>query len=218
MGKSVHLAAKRIKLLQKIGWLVLRPILVFFTDYKLCAHCDIKQLRAPFIIVSNHVSYLDPPIIGSILPFNSGVYPVYFLGRDKMLSVPVLGGFLKLLGAFRARKGEGIERSLLEPKRILRQGSSVVLFPQGHRFPEFRAEQGRRGVAFLALASGKPILPMAICGVKHFSWKKFFLRQYRVRVIVGRPFYINEKFSGLKPEADQVVDVIMREIGELLKS
>ncbi|MDP2918257.1 MAG: lysophospholipid acyltransferase family protein, partial [bacterium] len=162
---------KILKISQKIGWLFLRPILKFFIHYRFCANCDIKDLQSPLIIVSNHLSYLDPPILGTVLPFGSPVYPIYFIAKDTLMTAPVWGGFLKLFGAFRAWRGEGLQRSLAEPKQILQNGCSLIIFPQGKRYPyfEYKLEQGRPGATVLALQTQKPILPMAICGMPAFS-------------------------------------------------
>jgi len=214
----MKLKTQQINLFQKIGWLILRPIFKFFTDYKLESESNIKNLTRPMIIVSNHVSFLDPLIIGTILPINSKVYPLYFITKDTIITTPLFGGFLKLFGAFRAWKGKGLEKSLEEPKKILQAGYSVVFFPQGHRYQEFKIEQGRPGTAALALATNKPILPIAICGLNPFSWKKFFLRKYKVKVKIGQPFWLKEEIiPAILTDLHHPTQIIMEKIEKLLK-
>jgi len=217
MGKT---SPTTLKYFQKFGWLVLRPILKFFIRYRYSADCDIKDLTSPFIIVSNHISYLDPPIIGTVMPFNCPVYPAYFITKDKLMTVPLLGSFLKYLGAFRACRGEGLEKSLEEPKKILSSGCSLVFFPQGSRKQDFMLEHGKPGAASLALQTGTPILPAAICGLVPFSWKNFFWRRYRVRVRIGRPFSLKEKLAQhyISDENLEVAtQIVMREIQKLME-
>jgi len=210
-----------LKISQKIGWLFLRPILKFFIRYRFLSNCDIKDLQSPLIIVSNHLSYLDPPILGSILPFGSPAYPIYFIAKDTLMTAPVWGGFLRLFGAFRARRGEGLQKSLAEPKQILQNGCSLVIFPQGKRYPyfEYKLEQGRPGATVLALETQKPVLPVAICGIPAFSWKNFFLRKYSVRVIIGQPFMLDEKLAQNYAEGNIEIgtQIIMREIQKLME-
>ncbi|OGZ34337.1 MAG: hypothetical protein A2Y98_00320 [Candidatus Portnoybacteria bacterium RBG_19FT_COMBO_36_7] len=210
-----------LRICQKIGWLFLRPILKFFIHYRFLSNCDIKDLQSPLILVSNHLSYLDPPILGTVLPFGSPVYPVYFITKDTLMTTPVLGGFLKVLGALRAWRGEGLKKSLEAPKEVLQNSCSIVFFPQGKRYPfeEFKLEQGRPGAAFLALETGKPILPAAILGLANFSWKNFFLRRYRVKVIIGQPFLLAEKLAqNYTPQNIEVgTQIIMREIQKLMQ-
>ncbi|MBI4709353.1 MAG: 1-acyl-sn-glycerol-3-phosphate acyltransferase [Candidatus Portnoybacteria bacterium] len=185
----------RTKIAQKIGWIILRPILKFFTRYRLQSQTDIGKLPSPLIIVSNHTCYLDPPLIGTILPLGSAVYPAYFMTKDSIMAAPFFGGFFNLFGAFRARKGEGLEKSLEEPKKILGCGCSVVIFPQGGLSHEFAPEQGKPGAAALSLQTNIPILPVAICGIPNFSWKNFFLRKYRIEIKIGRPMLLKERLN-----------------------
>lgn len=163
-----------VRAVQAVGWLLLRPLLKFFIRYRYHSQIDLKKIKTPVIVIANHFSNLDPVIVGTILPFGSTIYPIYFIAKDTLLTVPILGGFLKLCGAFRAHKKEGYEKSLAEPKKILANGHSIMIFPQGHRYREFRIDQGRTGTAMLALESGRPVLPIAICGVNGFSWKNVF--------------------------------------------
>lgn len=210
-----------LRIVQKIGWLIIRPILKFFTGYRFITNCDIGDMDSPFIVVSNHLSYLDPPILGTVLPFDSPVYPIYFIAKDSLMTTPFFGSFIKFFGAFRAWRGEGFQKALKEPRQILEAGCSLVFFPQGKRYPyqDFRLDQGRPGVATLALESGKPILPVAICGIQDFSWKNFFLRKYSVRVIIGKPFLLKEKLAQNYAQGNLEIgtQIIMREIQKLLE-
>lgn len=208
-----------LRISQKIGWFVIWPILKFFIRYRYYLSCDRQELKRPLLIVSNHLSYLDPMILGTVLPSGCPAYPTYFIAKDSFLEPPLFGGFLKLFGAFRAWRGQGLERSLAIPKEILRSGCSVVFFPQGRRYQDFALEQGRPGAAVLALTTGTQVLPVAICGMSPFSWKKFFLRQYRVRVIFGKPFSLSQKLDEFFASGNVEVgtQIIMQEIKKLLE-
>lgn len=212
---------KFLRFNQKIGWIILRPILKFFTDYRACADadCDIKNIKKPVLIVSNHVSYIDPPLIGTVLPINCKAYPVYFITKDKIMAVPVLGGLLKFFGAFSARRGEGLEKSLAEPMEILNRGYSVVFFPEGKRHQIFAMENGRTGAATLALQTNVLVLPVAICGLSPFSWKNFFLRRYYVKINIGQPFLLKNKLAKVFCESNAAVgtQIIMKEIKRLIE-
>ncbi len=217
--QSTKINRRIVKTVQAAGWLVLRPLLKFFVRYQFYGAGDINKLQSPLIIISNHFSNLDPTIIGTILPMRSRVYPMYFIAKDSLIAAPVLGGFLKLCGAFRTYKKEGFEKSLAESKNILANGNSVVFFPQGHRAKEFRIDQGRAGTAILALESGKPVLPMAICGVKEFSWKNVFLRRYKVKVMIGTPFFLADKLKLGHAELFDLrvaTKILMQEIMDLI--
>jgi len=207
---------KILKVTQKIGWILLRPILKFFTGYEPCLDYKQYDLKSPLIIASNHVSFLDPPILGTVLPINCPAYPAYFITKDKYVAAPILGGILKLFGAFRAWRGEGYEKSLAEPKKMLFNGCSVVFFPEGGLK---KGLLGKPGTAVLALQTNKPILPVAICGLENFSWKSFFLRKHRVKVMIGKPFLLKEKLSELYSSENIEIgtQIIMQEIKKLFE-
>jgi 1-acyl-sn-glycerol-3-phosphate acyltransferase len=208
-----------LSIAQKIGWLALRPILKLFTGCRLITRCDISDLKRPLLVVANHQTFLDPPLIGTVLPFNCPVYPIYFITKDSIMAAPFVGGFLKLCGAFAARRGEGLEKAIEEPRQILKSGYSVVFFPQGKRYPEFKIEQGRPGASLLALETNVNILPVAILGLADFSWKKFFLRRHKVKIIVGQPFALKEKLDQFYASGSIEIGVriIMQEIKKLME-
>ena len=208
-----------LKIFQKFGWLVLRPILKLLTGYRFLTDGDINDLKRPLLIIANHQTFLDPALIGTVLPLNCPVYPIYFMTKGAIMATPILGGFLKLCGAFAARRGEGMENALKQSEQILQSGYSVVFFPQGKLFPEFKIEQGRAGVSALALQTGVSILPVAILGLANFSWKNFFLRRYKVKIIIGQPFLLKEKLDQFNAAGNIEVgtQIIMREIKKLME-
>lgn len=211
----MSLRSQQIKITQKIGWLILRPFLHWFVSFKVDSKIDFDQLNGPLILTANHASYLDSIMIGIAFPFGAEIFPLYFMARDRMMSVLLWGSFLRWLGAFPASKGSGLEESIKKPQELLSSGASVIIFPQGHRYSEFKASHGRNGAAFLALRSNKPILPVGISGLNNFSWKKFFFKKYRVKITVGEPFFLRERMNDLS-DVNQGTEIIMGEIGKLL--
>jgi len=178
---------------------------------------DVQKLTGPFLIVANHVSWLDPPLVGAALFGRIKIYPFFYIAKDKLINFPLFGGFIKRLGAFAARRGEGLEKSLALPKQLLISGYSVVFFPQGRLYEKFDIEQGRPGAAALALATNKPILPVAISGVSRPYWLKFLLRRCKIKIIVGQPFLLKDKFSpDSQPVLGSATKIIMEEVEKLL--
>lgn len=111
--------------------------------------------RGPFILAANHTSWIDPALVASL------VYPVvrqkiYFLAASRKYRA--LGG----LPIDQRNKGWVIEEALAK----LRQNNVVGIFPQGDTEPNRPLNQGRTGVARLALWSGAPVIPV---GVKNTS-------------------------------------------------
>ncbi|MDD5590150.1 MAG: lysophospholipid acyltransferase family protein [Candidatus Portnoybacteria bacterium] len=210
---------KILNIVQKIGWIILRPFFLFFAHFKYETEIDLNSLKRPIIIVANHETFIDTLLIGDALPFSCPIFPIYFIAADEYIKTPGLGSLMKLFGAFPACKGQGMEKSLEMPKKVLASGCSVFFFPQGRRCANFELEQGKPGAAILALQTNKIILPVAICGLSNFSWKGFFLRRHRVRIRIGKPFLLKDKLDEIYCPGNFEVgtQIIMEEIKKLLK-
>jgi 1-acyl-sn-glycerol-3-phosphate acyltransferase len=138
--------------MRRLSWVILK---VFFRMKVLGA--DRIPLQGPVVAVANHESFLDPFVVGVAL---IGRPPATFLAAPWLYSRPIAGGFARHVGAIPAY-GEGKEvTALRESIRVLRQGGTVALFPQGGI-----ARNGISGGAvFMAVKGQAPVLPMRITG------------------------------------------------------
>jgi 1-acyl-sn-glycerol-3-phosphate acyltransferase len=117
----------------------------------------------PAVYAANHASALDILIVFGHLPVDFRI--VY---KKSLSLVPLLGWAIWLGGhipidrgnAFRAR------RSLANAARRIREGTSVVVFPEGTRSPDGSVRRFKRGSFGLAIAAGVPIVPVSLVGVK----------------------------------------------------
>ena len=84
--------------------------------------------KGPFIIISNHSSYLDIFLMHSILPRS----PFVFLGKSELLKYPILGSYFKLLHipVFRDNKMKAA-KSFVQAKQMVKKGWSLMIFPEG---------------------------------------------------------------------------------------
>jgi 1-acyl-sn-glycerol-3-phosphate acyltransferase len=111
------------------------------------------------LLVSNHASFLDPPLLGSPLPRQ-----VAFMARRSLFSVPLLGPLIARCHAFPVERGEADLGAMRRAIRVLRRGCGLVLFPEGTRTADGAMQRFRPGFALLASRAGVPIVPAAICG------------------------------------------------------
>ena len=139
--------------------------------------------RGPVLLVSNHSSLLDPPLVGGACPRQ-----LTFLAKAELFTVP---GFGRLIHALNARpvRREGADAAALRVAlRVLEQGGALLVFPEGTRGPEGRLREPKPGAALLAVLSGAPVVPVLVRGSGR-AWPRGrrFPMPAKVRVTFGRP-------------------------------
>ena len=128
----------------------------------------------PAIIVANHVSYVDPILIG--LGVERRGRMVRFMAKrelfDHWFTGPVLRHADQILVD---RKGDP-GRALRHAEQAMADGKLVVIFPEGTIFPLFDPVRGKTGSARLALATGVPLIPAVAWGGQDVATKRGRLR------------------------------------------
>ena len=166
----------------------------------------------PLIIVANHQSNIDPPLIGAIFPRR-----VWFLAKEGIFRNPVSNWFLLSWGAFPLRRGETDVRAIRWVVDKLSQGQVVMLFPEGTRNPGAMRE-AHPGVSQLALKMEVPLLPIGITGTERFSTVfRVFNPTGRLRITVGEPFTLPpSKGRQTTQQLESLTNTIMAHVAELL--
>jgi 1-acyl-sn-glycerol-3-phosphate acyltransferase len=196
--------------------LVFSYILAFIVGVKIYGRENISRFKkGPLIILSNHKSFIDSPLLGLCFPFFSSLYPLRFMTYDGFFKDPFRRILFLSFGAFPAMRGEGLEKSLQMPARLLNSGQVILIFPEGTRYFGKGISSGKPGAAILAWRFGSvPIIPVAIYGSHDVSIRSI-MRRKSVSVLIGKPFLPAEKnFTG-KPKED--ILIIMNEISALYK-
>ena len=182
----------------------LRRTAGFFADYKVSGK-DIVPKSGPLIVVANHQSNMDPPILAASVPRR-----LKFLAKAEIFEWGWAAFLLNAWGAFPVHRGETdrgayewLLRELTTPK------GAVALFPEGTRSP--RGMRGaKRGVATLALRSGAALLPVGLTGTETMSnYLRVLNPTGTIRVNIGRPFAIH---AGWAPESRDGLDALTAEI------
>ncbi|MAM55302.1 MAG: 1-acyl-sn-glycerol-3-phosphate acyltransferase [Microbacterium sp.] len=147
--------------------------------------------QGPVIFASNHLSFIDSIAIPVAAP-----RPVHFLAKASYFDGPGMKGWLSKqfflsIGAIPVTRGAGQAAldALDQQRLLLDQGSAVALYPEGTRSLDGRLYKGRTGVAFLALQTGAPVVPVGLIGtdrVMPVGAKMPSLRE-RVTVRFGEP-------------------------------
>jgi 1-acyl-sn-glycerol-3-phosphate acyltransferase len=164
------------------------------------------------LIVSNHVSYLDPTTVGWAV-----AREIFYLGRKTLFRPPVLSWFLPICNVLPIDRDGGEGSGLRKIIRMLRNGDGVLMFPEGTRSADGNLQEPEPGAGLVALKSGVLVLPVRVFGTfESLSRHQKRLRFARIRVVIGKPYLPPPPERGHEREAYlPVAQEMMRRIGEL---
>lgn len=149
-----------------------------------------------FIMVANHCSQADPPLLGWATGHQIGRV-VHFMAKEEMRRWPVIGWLADRSGVFFVRRGEGDRTSQRIALGLLSRGEALAIFPEGTRSRDGRMREMRAGAALLAIRSGAPLVPVGIAGTHRlFPGPSNMPRRSRVTFRVGEPFSLGHQPSG----------------------
>ena len=184
---------------------------------KLLTHCQVKgreniPSQGPLLIVANHLSLVDPPLLGVSLSRE-----VIFMAKKELFRFRPIGYFIGSFGAFSVHRGQLDRQALRQAYQVLADGLALVMFPEGTRSLSGRLRPALPGSALIALRSGVPILPVGIVGTEKIRGVTWLLRRPQITVNVGHPFHLPPASRRLtKAELAELTNSIMGRIAELL--
>ncbi|NOY64533.1 MAG: 1-acyl-sn-glycerol-3-phosphate acyltransferase, partial [Nitrospirae bacterium] len=164
--------------------------IIFTVSYKILFRNEVKgEHNIPesggLIIASNHLSYLDPPLIGISMKRQA-----YFMAKDSLFKNPLIGWFVRSFSIPVDRESPK-PSTIKEAVKLLKDGKVLVLFPEGGRSKDGDIGGGKRGVAMIAAMSKAPVVPALIEGTDRALPKgATFLRPAKVRITFGPPMEI----------------------------
>ena len=118
------------------------------------------QGDAPYIVIANHTSWMDPVAVGCIIRR----YEVVFLGKKELVKNSFVDWLLNRLHMIVVDRHKSDMEAMRACLKALRQGCVLGIFPEGTRYHEGVMEQTESGVGLMALRSGVPVMPVYIRG------------------------------------------------------
>jgi len=170
-------------------------------------------VRGPFILAANHVSYIDPLVLGATCP-----RAIHYIMLREFWEKPLLGRACRMAGAIPVDPHGSAAGTLRKAVAILRGGKVLGIFPEGGRSTDGSLQSAKGGAALLALKTGVPLLPAAIVGAERALPKgKALPRPCRVTVRYGRPISLPKPSSAREKKEflGSVMEIAMTAIGEL---
>jgi 1-acyl-sn-glycerol-3-phosphate acyltransferase len=157
---------------RRIGPFLLRPF------WKITLHgTEHVPTDGPVILAGNHSTYLDGPLIVGLSP-----RPVHFMVKQEMYRGPI-GPALRWLGQIPVDRGGADRGAVLAALGVLEQGGVLGVFPEGTRSAEAFATM-HNGLAYFALRSGAPVVPVACLGSRAAGAGIAALPRLRARIDV----------------------------------
>jgi 1-acyl-sn-glycerol-3-phosphate acyltransferase len=156
-------------------------------------HAENVPREGPFLAVSTHCSFLDPPLVGG------GVgREIYYLSREGILKVPGLGRLCRALNAMPIRRGVADRQAIRTCRAILKEGWPLLFFPEGTRSPDGRLGTIRSG--FVTILEGAPEVPMLpiVMQDTHGALPRGAIipRPRKVRMRIGPPMQLPPRAEG----------------------
>jgi 1-acyl-sn-glycerol-3-phosphate acyltransferase len=167
----------------------------------------------PALIVSNHVSILDPPFVGGAAPRE-----LYFLAKEELFDVPLFGRFIRALNARPVKRDGSDGRALKAALKLLGENRAILLFPEGTRGVEGRLGEGKPGAGMLAVLSGAPVVPVYVSGTaRALPPGRALPRRARVTVSFGPPLLFKSAGDERRKERyREATEEMMRAIAQLM--
>jgi 1-acyl-sn-glycerol-3-phosphate acyltransferase len=207
----------------RLAWLGLFPLA------KLLLRIDVRGRQnlgdGPQILACNHVSNIDPMVIGL-----SAAREVHFLAKEELFTANRWFAWLiRCWNAWPVRRGAGDNEALDRCSWLLRHRQTLVLFPEGTRSRSGAMQRYRLGVGLLAVENRVPVIPVRMEGTER-SWVSYkvdrdFVRlglrtrpteKTRIRVTFGKPVRPEDFKPGRRGyvQVTKEVERCARELGE----
>jgi 1-acyl-sn-glycerol-3-phosphate acyltransferase len=145
--------------------------------------------EGPYIVAANHVSYLDPPVVGACCIKRQ----VFFMAKQELFNVPLLGPVIRTLGTFPVNRESADLKSMRHAISLLKEGKVVGIFPEGGRSASGEIVEGEGGVGLLVKHARVPIIPCALMGThKPVKFKGPIPCFNKVTARFGKPLSFDE--------------------------
>ncbi len=167
---------------QLVSKIIIFPIYKFIFRGSLIGKENIPQ-KGSFILVSNHGSLLDPPLLGHAIGRN-----ISFMAKSELFRIPLIGFIIKSCGAYPVRRGMADKNTIKIACEKLSNNNSIGIFIDGTRQKDGRVNKPKQGAALLSLKNQKLLLPVAIINSHRLVRYRFFIPFFTKIVIkVGKP-------------------------------
>jgi 1-acyl-sn-glycerol-3-phosphate acyltransferase len=193
----------------KVTAFIIRTILWMYGGVEVRGKENVPAAGGVLVAV-NHISYIDPPLIGSVAPRQA-----CFMARKGLFEIPVLGWMIKR-AAFPVDRERPRPSTIKEAVRRLKNGGLIIIFPEGRRNETGDLLEAKRGLGVIAAMSKVPVVPALIAGAdkvlpKDAKW----LKRGKILVVFDKPIYYDFSKEDRHTSHENLTNQVMSAIGNL---
>ena len=174
---------------------VFAVLTALYKGYLRLGHSRVRGRRnvpqsGPVILAPNHVSDLDPPLVG----VSCGRWP-YTMAKAELFR-GIFGWVIEQMGTFPVHRGEADRKALRIARRLLKEGQAIIIFPEGTRSRDGRLQAPEIGVALLAHGAKAAIVPIFLGGTERALAPvnpKFKIVRAEIRI--GKPLELDDLYA-----------------------
>lgn len=156
--------------------------------------------KDPAILLVKHQSTWETFCMPALMP-----HPLAYVFKKELLYVPFFGWAMSRMDMIhidRSKRNQAFNKVVEQGQRLLDQGTWVIMFPEGTRIDRGRKGQYKTGGTRLAVATGAPVIPIAVTSAKCWPRKALIKRPGTVEFSIGKPI----------PSVGRDADELMREV------
>ncbi len=169
-------------LYQLFKWSVVNPVLRIYFQGRVYGAEYVPQ-QGPLVVVSNHATYFDPPILSCCVK-----RPVAYMAKEELFQVPILRQAIQLYGAYPVSRGNADRSAIRSALKCLEAGWATGVFLQGTRTEDGRITEPKLGAALIAAKAKAPLLPVSLWGTqKIFVKGSSYPHLVPITVRIGQP-------------------------------
>ena len=193
-------------LIYRFTLVVFRLFLRYWGRYEVIGAEKLPKTGA-VVVVANHSSYLDPPLMGSSI-WRVG----YFMARSELWDNKFLAWYMPKLNVFAIHQGRADRASIKKALWVLENGYVLGVFPEGTRSLDGMLNPAEPGVALIVQKSGAPVVPMALIGAHEMlPVGATRMKHGKLTVAIGDPLFFTPDST-----REEITLAYMRAIAQLM--